>query len=384
MAAQVTNYHCPACTGPLQFDGSTGKLICEYCGSSYETTEIDALYAPEEKEAVQNMAEENEEIESSDIEEGTPWDMSGLNSDWGTDAANMRVYSCPSCCAELICDESTAATSCPYCGSPTVIPGQFTGTLRPDYVIPFKLRKEEAIAALKKHYEGRPFLPDAFKDENHIEEIKGVYVPFWLFSGEAEGKMDFNGTRSHSYRSGDYRITKTDHFRIMRQGMVPFEKIPADASSKMPDDYMDSLEPFDYSALTEFSTAYLPGYLADKYDISVEQCAQRADSRAVATAQSCLRGAVSGYEMVIETGKSIRLNRGEVNYALLPVWLLSTRWNGQNWLFAMNGQTGKFVGDLPTDPKKKRGMFAKIYAVTALIAAVIALFPLGLLSLITL
>ena len=75
----------------------------------------------------------------------------------------MRAYGCPSCGAELICEESTAATSCPYCGNPTVVPGQFSGALRPDFIVPFKLSKEDAVKALKSHYKGKFFLPNAFK-----------------------------------------------------------------------------------------------------------------------------------------------------------------------------------------------------------------------------
>ncbi len=381
MAAQVTSYQCPACTGPLHFDAGTGKLSCEYCGSSYETAEIEALYAANKAEDTQVKPETDSQLQAPTSEEESQWNLSSLNEHWGSDAENMRAYSCPSCCAELICDETTAATSCPYCGNPTVIPEQFGGTLRPDYVIPFRIKKVEAVSALKKHYKGRPFLPKSFQKENHIQEIKGVYVPFWLFNGEAEGSMTFNGTRSYTYRSGEYQITKTDHFHIMREGIVPFEKIPVDGSTKMPDDYMDSLEPFDYQELTEFSAAYLPGYLADKYDVSAEQCAQRADSRAAKTFESCLKDSVSGYEMTFETGKTIQLHRGDVKYALLPVWILNTKWNGQNWLFAMNGQTGKFVGNLPIDMKKCSLTFAAIYAAAALVTGAIVLFPGGLLHL---
>lgn len=56
---------------------------------------------------------------------------------------------------------------------------------------------------------------------------------------------------------------------------MTFEKVPVDASSKMPDDHMDSIEPYDYKKLKPFSTAYLPGYLADKFDVTVEQSRER-------------------------------------------------------------------------------------------------------------
>ena len=147
MATQVTNYQCPNCTGPLHFEASSGKVECEYCGSAYDLDYIEALYAEKDEKAAAAHAEAEERRKSG----GDEWDLSGLNGSWGADGAGMRAYSCPSCCAEIICDENTAATSCPYCGNPTVVPGQFDGTLKPDYVIPFKLKKEAAVAALTKH-----------------------------------------------------------------------------------------------------------------------------------------------------------------------------------------------------------------------------------------
>jgi len=138
---------------------------------------------------------------------------------------------------------------------------------------------------------------------------------------------------------------------------------------------MDSLEPFDYSALTAFSTAYLPGFLADKYDVTAEACSSRADTRAKNSTIDQLRDTVEGYDTVSARRTEILLHRGTVSYALLPVWLLTTKWNGNNYLFAMNGQTGKFVGNLPVDKAKKWRIFAAVYGIAALITAAFTLFP---------
>ena len=140
------------------------------------------------------------------------------------------------------------------------------------------------------------------------------------------------------------------------------EKIPVDASSKMPDDYMDSIEPFDYADLKPFSTAYLPGFMADKYDVSVEDSRERADTRCAGSLLSALERTVSGYTTCNETSRDIHLKRGKVHYALLPVWILNTRWEGKDFLFAMNGQTGKLVGNLPVSTKRVIGLFAAIAA----------------------
>ena len=179
-----------------------------------------------------------------------------------------------------------------------------------------------------------------------------------MCDGEAEGDARYEATRSHTYRSGDYEITETEHYDIYRAGFISFEKIPADASSKMPDDHMDSIEPYDYQELKPFSTAYLPGFLADKFDVTVEQCRQRADQRCAGTLSATLRDTVTGYHTCTLIHESVSLKRGKVHYALMPVWMLNTKWKGKDFLFAMNGQTGKLVGDLPVSWGRFWGLFA--------------------------
>lgn len=371
MPTQVTNYQCPACTAPLHYSAKSGKLECDYCGSSFDVAEIEALYARKEaeaaaaKQAADAKAEAAQAAKAEAAEAAAAsggWDTSDLSRDWGAEADGLRVYSCPSCGAELICDQSTAATACPYCGNPAIVPGQFSGALRPDYILPFRLSKDDAVQALRAHYKGKPFLPRSFTSANHIEQIQGVYVPFWLFDGGAEGAASYRASNTNVFVSGDYEITETRHYHVVRAGSLAFEKIPVDASSKMPDDHMDSIEPFDYAQLRPFSTAYLPGYLADKYDVTIDDSRDRADTRCRETLAQALRDTVTGYGACVTEREDIALRRGKVHYALLPVWMLSTKWRGQDFLFAMNGQTGKLVGDLPTDRGRFWGMFAAIAA----------------------
>lgn len=371
MPTQVTNYQCPACTGPLHYSAKSGKLACDYCGSSFDVAEIEALYARKEaeaaaaKQAADAKAEAAQAAKAEAAEAAAAsggWDTSDLSRDWGAEADGLRVYSCPSCGAELICDQSTAATACPYCGNPAIVPGQFSGALRPDYILPFRLSKDDAVQALRAHYKGKPFLPRSFTSANHIEQIQGVYVPFWLFDGGAEGAASYRASNTNVYETGDYEITETRHYHVVRAGSLAFEKIPVDASSKMPDDHMDSIEPFDYAQLRPFSTAYLPGCLADKYDVTIDDSRDRADTRCRETLAQALRDTVTGYGACVTEREDIALRRGKVHYALLPVWMLSTKWHGQDFLFAMNGQTGKLVGDLPTDRGRFWGMFAAIAA----------------------
>ena len=343
----INNYKCPACGGGLNFDPTSGKIICEYCDSSYTVEQIEEIYKPAEASSEEAHDDPPEVSGEGFASAETNWDTDSLNSDWGEDTGNMKEYNCPSCGAVLICETTTAATSCPYCGNPTIIEQQFSGSLHPDYCIPFKLKKQDAIDKLKEFYKKKFLLPKLFSDENHLEEIKGIYVPFWLFDGTAEGTLTFRTTTKTSVKHGNSITTTTRYYDCIRSGKIDFSKIPADASEKMPDDMMDSLEPFDYKELKEFSTAYLPGYLADKYDVTVEQSTDRVNTRCSGSFVETMEKSVTGYSTCKLTSKNISLKSGKVYYALLPVYLLYTKWNDTKFLFAVNGQTGKVVGKLP-------------------------------------
>ena len=359
MADQITNYQCPNCTGPLRFAGDSGQVQCDSCGTAFDISIIEQIYADKDQAAAGAGAEPR-------------WDTDAAGCEWDTEeSSRLRGYSCPSCGATLMCDDTTVATSCPYCGNPTVVPAQVSGELKPDYVIPFKLDKNAAIDALKKHYKGKKFLPKSFVSENHIEEIKGIYVPFWLYDGETDAAMRFRGTKTRSYRRGDYDITETDHYRIVREGSVAFEKVPVDGSSKMPDEHMDSIEPYAYGELTQFSSAYLPGFLAEKYDEDAEFCSARANERIKTSTERAFAGTTSGYSSLTREYSNIVLKRGEVKYAFMPVWLLASKWQQKDFLFAMNGQTGKLIGDLPVDKGKFFAWFFGLFGIMFAILAVI-------------
>ena len=364
MATQVTNYQCPSCGGPLRFSSEKQMLVCDYCGTAFTTKQIEDFYAAKDAEAAQALGNLEHQLDTAPEEILTEWEYSA-GTEW-TD--NMRAYSCPSCGAQIICDENTAATSCPYCGNPSIVAGNFTGGLRPDYCIPFKLNKEQAVQALKDYYRGKVFLPKAFSNNNHIEEIKGVYVPFWLYDGNMDADVTYHASRSRTWTEGDYRITRTDHYKLVRSGNVTFEKIPVDGSSKMPDEHMDAIEPFDYSELKPFSTAYMPGFLADKYDVDSRNSRPRAVGRAERSSLNAMTATTGGYDSVSIASSRFNPHGGRVRYALLPVWVLSTRWNGENYLFTMNGQTGKLVGNLPVSKTRFLAVFLGIAA---------ALFALG-------
>lgn len=285
--------------------------------------------------------------EADQIQEEPQWQTSGKEN-WEESEA-LNTYTCQSCGGELMCDANTAATTCPYCDNPVVLSQRVSGTLRPDLVIPFQLDKEAAKAALLRHYKGKPLLPKCFRDENRLEKLQGVYVPFWLFDADAEADVHFRGTKVRTWMDSNYTYTQTRHYSIHRCGAVAFRGVPVDGSNKMANDLMESIEPYDLTKAVDFETAYLAGFLADKYDVDADVAAPRANERIRTSAVQAMESTVSGYSSLQQQNANVRLSAGQVRYALLPVWILNTQYRDQKYTFAMNGQTGKMVGNLPCD-----------------------------------
>ena len=342
MAATAVNYQCPNCTAPLSFQPGHDKVTCEYCGTEFETGVIEEMFRQKEEMAAR----------AADARDAK-WDMDAAGSDWDPDeAAMMKAFTCSSCGAEIVSDGNTMATECCYCGNPTMLPQRFSGMLKPDFIIPFKKTKQEAVAALKKFYEGKLLLPAAFTANHRVEDIQAMYVPFWLFDSEVEAYATFRAQRNHIIETEDEVITETSVYECQRSGTMRFSRIPVDGSRKMDDAYMESIEPFDYSEMVPFSTAYLTGYLADKYDVDSEESASRADNRVERSAIGVLEETVTGYDTCACQDHAVVKGEGSVSYAMVPVWILTTRYDGKPYTFMMNGQTGQVVGSLPYDRGK--------------------------------
>lgn len=329
----LQEYKCPCCGGSIEFDSGLQKMKCPYCDTEFE---METLVAYDDE--LKNDKADDMRWETTP---GSEWESG--------ESEGLKVYVCNSCGGEIVADDTTAATACPFCDNPVVMMGQFSGALKPDYVIPFKLDKKAAKEALKKHYKGKRLLPKVFKTENHLDEIKGVYVPFWLFDADADANMRYKATRVRMWRSGDYDYTETSYYSVIRQGSLGFERVPVDGSTKMDDALMESIEPFDFKDAVDFQTAYLAGYLADKYDVDAEESISRANERIKKSTETAFASTVQGYTAVMPEHTDVQLQNGNAKYALYPVWLLNTSWKGKKYTFAMNGQTGKFVGDLPMD-----------------------------------
>lgn len=351
--ADVQEYKCPNCGGALNFDSHIQKMKCPFCESEFAMEELESL---------------DEDLDKKQDE--FKWQSPGSGT-WSEDETNgMSVYVCQSCGGEIVGDATMGATSCPYCDNPVVVKGSFAGDLKPDFIIPFKHDKAAAKTGLNNHLLKKFFLPKVFKDQNHIDEVKGVYVPFWLFDSDVDGEVNYEATTVRHWSDSNYDYTETSYYDVYRAGSIAFDKVPIDGSSQMPDDLMESVEPFDFSEATKFQTAYMAGYLADRYDVDDKESIKRANERIKKSTEDSFASTVTGYSTVTTKSSNVRTTNGKTSYAMYPVWILNTTYNNEKFLFAMNGQTGKFVGNLPLD----KGKFAATLGIlTAGLTVVITL-----------
>ena len=355
----LLEYKCPACGGALNFDSSVQKMKCPYCDTEFEVAALQEL----------------DEVLKQEQPSSYTWD-SQPQSQWSAEETeNLRSFVCQSCGGEIVGDQNTAATNCPYCDNPVVMAGQFRGDLRPDLVLPFQLDKKQAKEALAAHLSKKPLLPKLFKTQNRIEAIQGIYVPFWLFDTDVDANIRYHATRVHHWSDSNYNYTRTSHYSLLRSGTIGFDNVPVDGSAKMLDALMESIEPYDLTKGVDFQTAYLAGYLADKFDVTAEACKNRANDRIRTSTEAAFAATTAGYASVFPEHTNIQLKDGRVRYALLPVWMLTTRYGENLYTFAMNGQTGKMVGNLPIDWKRFAAYLLSIgLGSGALIAAIACLF----------
>lgn len=340
--SELKDFKCPNCDGRLEFDSASQKLKCPFCDGEYDPETF-----------------------------GSDKGYTISNAKWDDDN-DLAVYTCRSCGGAIITQRETAATSCPYCGNPVVMQGNISGDYKPSRIIPFKLNKEQAKEEYKKHLKGKILLPKTFANEAIIDEMKGVYVPFWLFDGTANAQIWYNAEKVRTWSDSDYDYTETSYYKLFRAGRVSFENVPVDASTNIDDNLSQSVEPFDSNDLVDFNANYLAGHLADKYNVEASECKKIADDRIANSTQSLFATTTVGYSSVIPISTRMLINQGHQEYVMMPMWLLNVKYNNKDYKFAMNGQTGKFVGNLPADKGKAISIAVSIFLIIAL--AVIAVF----------
>ncbi len=337
----AVQYKCPACGAGLKFDARTQDFVCEYCDSVFK--EEDFFNKDETLENPSPEAEErNEELE------------------------NALLYLCPSCGAQIVTDETTAATTCYYCSNPVVLSGRLSGELKPDYIIPFKIEKKGAIEKFKELCSKKKFLPKNFIADSRLEEIKGVYFPYWYVDTDTNGSINATSRQVKSWIVGDIKYTETTVMGHFRQGNMKIADMPEAALKSKDRDLMKYVCPFNSEEFVPFSMSYLSGYFAEKRDVERSEIYQQTAERIKNLSAEKLKSSI------VSTGVTVKdsnINVGDLKwrYNLLPVWVLNYKHGEKNYIYALNGQTGSVYGELPVCKKKLGSLFAVVAAASAVL-----------------
>ena len=348
--SELVSFKCPSCGSPLSFNAEEEKFLCDYCGGTFD---FDA-------------------VKNADVNADTEFDWGDYHANVSHEELDGTVsYVCQSCGAEVVTDATTAASQCPYCGNNIVMEHNVGGLIKPNGIIPFRIDKKKLSQIVADYCKDRPLLPKNFITQKKIQEVQGLYVPFWLYNCHADGRMGFEGTRMRVWTDGRFEYTETRFYYIDCTGDMDFSRIPADGSIRMNNALMDSVEPFDFSDLQPFAKGYLSGFIADRFDDDADACLPRATDRVRTSVSRAFRSAVSQYDSITESKRNIDLQDTSVEYVLLPIYLITVKYGGEVYQYAVNGQTGKIVGELPIDKSRVTKRFLGVAAGVG--AAVLAL-----------
>lgn len=352
---KTVDHKCPSCNASINYNPKDKNWVCEYCGSKFT---LDELKANEENFEKTNVNKSKELKEDKDSKE----------------TVEMDQYHCQDCGAEIIADKNTAATFCVYCKNTAILKSRLADKFAPSKIIPFNKTKEDAIAAFQQVGKGKFLMPKEFSDPKNIQELTGIYIPFWLYTCKMKGFVGGKGTKVMTWSTYDYIYTKTDTYRVERGGIYSFENIPVDGSERFNDAVMNSIEPFNYSELEDFNYSYLSGFLAEKYDVEKNDAKKITIERAKTSTLDDLQAKArsGGYATFVADKKETNVEEESIDYVLLPVWMVNIKYKEKMYTFAMNGQTGKMIGDIPYSKGKLLAfiaiMFVVIFAIVALIS----------------
>ena len=361
-------YRCPNCNGALEYNPVSDKMECAHCGGGFTMQEMEADKQREYDYAVVKDASVLDEQPDNTTTDDA--DEAEHNIYASKDTMDCKIYSCTSCGAELVVSDTEISTWCAYCGQPTIVYNRVSEELKPDYIIPFKITREQAINDIRKKIRRGIFLPKSVK-HFEIEKVRGIYLPYFLF--------DVHYRNNQKLYIGE-NVKETGVKVILRgywlTAECEFEKLCCDASSYVSDELSQRLEPFDYSELKDFHTAYLSGFYAERnnmsekdlMDVVHKRCGEMYDAGVDKELHAFL-----GYhrDVRITHPKCRVLN---ADYVLLPVWFLTFRYRNQPYTIVMNGQSGKVIGTSPFDRKKVLLCLLFIYAVLGLFVLVMYIF----------
>lgn len=324
---EVTTFKCANCGGEAVFDPSTQKMHCLYCGSYFE---VDNHTVVEERDLGELL------------KSGSVWE-------------NAEVYQCKSCGAKEILDGQEISMKCPFCGTSNIVKTEELPGLKPQGITPFKIDRKQAKNIATTWAKKKKYAPRDFKRSLKLDKIHGIYNPVFTF--DALTKSSYNGTLGkhvvrYRYVNGRREAhTETRYFRINGFQDVTFDDLLVQASTAIPANVINDIQPFPTKKAVEYRTDYLRGYFANTYNKSGQDCWN--ECKAIMNS-SIERQILKRYDYDVKVALHVNttfLNE-QYKYVLVPIYVGHYSYKNKLYNFYINGYNGKIGGKTPVSALK--------------------------------
>ena len=326
---EETDKKCPACGGIMEYEPSSGMLLCPFCDNKEEIEVKDPGFVAEE-------------IDFYEAEEEA-------SCDWGV--ATKSVI-CKACGAETVYDVNEIAGACPYCGSNQVMDDPNTKKIMaPGGVLPFKIDAAKASEEFKKWIGKKFFCPKLAKESAKPDAFNGVYVPFWTFDADTESRYQGEYGTEHQRRDRDGNMrTEIRWHRTSGHISKFFDDVLVCGSAKQSESIVNGLEPYDTKQTVEYKPEYMAGFKAERYTVKMKAAWEKAKNKIASILRSDATQQIRAMHGTSHTRNvSVATSYSNITYKylLLPIWISAFQYNGKVYQFMVNGQTGKVSGRTP-------------------------------------
>lgn len=309
-------FQCANCGGNILFDVDSQSMKCQHCGS---------MFSPDEFEV--------------------------KNSSTGEDIAQaqLTLFTCRNCGAELHGTEDSQVGFCPYCGGQSLLQAPRDGRSLPERLIPFQISRERCTELFKNHTQKVRYLPKEMRDASHLKSFTGIYMPYYEYDVEL-GASTIVGTKTVESTSR-YDVVNT--YRIDASVNGQYCGVPYDASKYYDDEIAARVLPFDMKKERPFRPAYLSGFYADASTVPAETYYRDAEQTASddIVAEVAKRVMTQNRIEVQKNSSHVEAHTRGCHGTMFPLWFLTWRKKDRVVYAVVNGESGKVVSDLPVDVK---------------------------------
>lgn len=334
---------CQSCGGNLKFSPEQKALACEFCKNT-----VSILH---DTNTQKHFYEENKE------------DLKTYNEFKN----KTKIVKCSNCGASIILDKLQVSKNCPYCDSPSVIETKEIAGLVPDSIIPFKFSEKTVVDIFKQGLKKKRFLPNKFKKNPPVENIKGIYIP--CFSFDANSTTKYSGILVEKTSNSNGK-TKTKIIPIAGNYNCNFENFGVESSSHINQIEYNQIKPYQMQDLVKFDTSFIMGYSVEYYNQSLTQCKTLADTLMKENIKNAILRNYS-YSYVQSFSQETLFSQQKYSYNLMPLYKISCKYKQKSYTALMNGQTGKLGGNFPKS-KIKITLFVLMWII--IVCGIIALF----------